>query len=113
MSSIKRARIIKATGATAVLEAAFLPEGSLALCHPRRIQDRSNDARLQAGDAAKATGAITAPAAAFAMLHRIYAKAQDQEDFWPPFGPENDQAIQDFLVQLEKTLDAAKRIRTS
>ena len=54
-----------------------------------------------------------APVAAFAMLHRIYAKAQDQEDFWPPFGPENDQAIQDFLVQLEKTLDAAKRIRTS
>ena len=61
----------------------------------------------------KATGAITAPAAAFAMLHRIYARAQDMEDFWPPFGPENDQAIQDFLVQLEKTLDAAKRIRTS
>ena len=30
----------------------FLPEGSHALCHPRRIQDRSNDARLQAGDAA-------------------------------------------------------------
>jgi len=30
-----------------------------------------------------------------------------------PFGPENDQAIQDFLVQLEKTLDAAKRIWTS
>jgi len=54
-----------------------------------------------------------APAAAFAMLHRIYARAQDQEDFWPPFAPENDQAIQDFLVQLEKTLDAAKRIRTS
>jgi len=61
----------------------------------------------------KATGAITAPAAAFATLHRIYARAQDKEDFWPPFGPENDQAIQDFLVQLEKTLDAAKRIRTS
>jgi hypothetical protein len=52
MSSIKRARTIKATGATAVLEAAFLPEGSHALSHPRRIQDRSNDARLQAGDAA-------------------------------------------------------------
>jgi len=77
ISSIKRARTIKATGATAVLE--YEP----------------------------------APAAAFAMLHRIYARAQDKEDFWPPFGPENDQAIQDFLVQLEKTLDAAKRIRTS
>jgi hypothetical protein len=49
MSSIKRARTIKASGATAVLEAAFLPEGSHALSHPRRIQDRSNDARLQAG----------------------------------------------------------------
>ena len=32
----------------------FLPEGSHALCHPRRIQDRSNDVRLQAGDAAPA-----------------------------------------------------------
>ncbi len=58
ISSIKRARTIKATGATAVLE--YEP----------------------------------APAAAFAMLHRIYARAQDKEGFWPPFGPENDQAVQ-------------------
>ena len=170
ISSIKRARTIKATGATAVLEA--VETGALDLTagaaiakapiveqpalveaatvpqrerQPARapINHETRDARAHVSKKLEARikemGTLDnkernaalhslredleayinayepapAPAAAFAMLHRIYAKAQDQEDFWPPFGPENDQAIQDFLVQLEKTLDAAKRIRTS